>query len=202
MSKLPTMAQIYPSYKHFKWPKTDDKNQVLTFACALAYEPNVALEYPPELFCLPGSQNMEFWCYPCKSVKKWHVGFLFYFFHVFLVPVFFGIAWIVCFSEQQLCNMITTMIILEVINMFAPNLAEKKLCPCVFNGFGSRKCWSRSLCFDRQIMWFSLKIISAIDSKWHTQNLSATRSKWFVLDILDVVHSGRWNPVPETFFSI
>jgi len=29
----------------------------LTFACALAYEANVALEYPPELFCLPGTEK-------------------------------------------------------------------------------------------------------------------------------------------------
>ena len=30
------------------------KLEVLNFQCHLAYEPNVALEYPPELFCRPG----------------------------------------------------------------------------------------------------------------------------------------------------
>ena len=40
----------------------DRRSQVLTFACALAYEANVALEYPPELFCLPGSGKATRWC--------------------------------------------------------------------------------------------------------------------------------------------
>ena len=33
--------------------------QVLTFACTLAYEANVALEYPAELFCLPGDNGQD-----------------------------------------------------------------------------------------------------------------------------------------------
>ncbi|CAJ1355481.1 unnamed protein product [Effrenium voratum] len=34
-----------------------EMDSVLTFSCLLAYEPNVALEYPPELFCRPGPMS-------------------------------------------------------------------------------------------------------------------------------------------------
>eukprot|EP00435_Cladocopium_sp_Y103_P046371 s1557_g13.t1 len=46
-----------PEGTHFLMSAGLEMDSVLTFACALAYEANVALEYPAELFCLPGIRD-------------------------------------------------------------------------------------------------------------------------------------------------
>ena len=47
-------SPIPPEGTYFVMSSGLEMDSVLTFTCALAYEANVALEYPPELYCLPG----------------------------------------------------------------------------------------------------------------------------------------------------